>query len=84
MEILLKRGASINGRDNFGGTAFHLAAQKDSVEAMQPLLKHGASVNIRNRHNQTPVDIVHKSNNKKAKDILNNQFYKLQQSKLLK
>ena len=51
---------------------------------MQMLLKHNASVNIRNRNNQTPVDIVCKGDNQKAKDILNNHLYKLQQSKLLK
>ena len=84
MEFLLTKGAHINGRDKFGGTAFHLAAQKERVEVMQMLLKHNASVNIRNRNNQTPVDIVCKGDNQKAKDILNNHLYKLQQSKLLK
>lgn len=85
VEILLKRGASINDRDNCDETAFHLAAHSNRVEAMQFLLKHDASVNIRNRKNQTPVDIVLKGNNQKAKNMFincNNENYHSDENKI--
>lgn len=79
----MQKGASVNARNDCGGTAFHLAAYKNSKEAMKFLLKFGASVNMRDKNKETPADIVQKGNDQEAKDILNNHFYKLQQLKLL-
>ena len=85
MEIFLNKGASINDRDNRDETAFHLAARSSSVEAMQFLLKHDAPVNVRNRKNQTPIDIVLKGNNQKAKNMFincNNENYHSDEDKI--
>ena len=83
MDILLQKGASVNARNDCGGTAFHLAAYKNSKEATKFLLKFGASVNTRVKNKQTLSEIVQKGNDQEAKAILNNHFYKLQQLKLL-
>ena len=77
MKMLLQKGACINDLDNYGGTAFHNAAYRNSIEAMQFLLECGASVNIRDIYHETPADIVRKGNNQKAKDFLDNHLHKL-------
>ena len=55
VEILLKNGASVHERTNFGDTALHLAAQYGSYKCAEFLLIYGADKNVRNNRGNIPT-----------------------------
>lgn len=54
-QMLLKRGANPNGRDNAGLTPLHLAAGNGWVECAKVLLAHGADPNARTNTEGVPA-----------------------------
>ena len=54
VEILLKRGADVNVRDDNGLTPLHYAVRY-SIGAVEILLKYGADVNAQDDHGDTPL-----------------------------
>ena len=57
-ELLLQRGANINGRNKDENTALHLAVFLGRAETVELLLKNGADVNARNDDGATAIDIL--------------------------
>ncbi len=53
--FLLKSGAEVNTRGEYGETALMLAAQANSVALAEELLKRGANPNIRDRRGETAL-----------------------------
>ena len=51
----LAKGADINGRDEFGGTALFAATEQGNTELVYYLLTHGADPNITDNDNETPL-----------------------------
>ena len=45
VKLLLKKGADVNEKDEFAGTALIYAARKGNYEVVDLLLKHGADIN---------------------------------------
>ncbi|KAG2997395.1 hypothetical protein PC128_g22845 [Phytophthora cactorum] len=57
-DILIKRGASINGRNGSGCTPVFFAAQQGHVEVVKLLLQNGAELRIpESKNGLTPVDV---------------------------
>lgn len=57
-ELLLQQGADINGTNEDGNTALHLAAFLGHAETAELLIKNGANVNAKNHDGGTPIDIL--------------------------
>jgi hypothetical protein len=55
VELLLARGAPVDGRDMFGLTPLHVATVKSRAEVAETLLRHGAPVNVRHNYGKTPL-----------------------------
>lgn len=55
VELLLKRGASINARNQSGSTPFYHAARSGCVRAMELLYQAGSEVNPRTWDDWTPI-----------------------------
>ncbi|KAF0191297.1 MAG: yahDC [Gammaproteobacteria bacterium] len=59
VEVLLARGADVNGGDGLGFTALHLAVWQGRAEVVEVLLAHGADVNAnRNRRGVMPLHVA--------------------------
>jgi ankyrin repeat protein len=52
---LLKNGADINTKDEYGSTALHKAATFHNLKVIEQLLEDGAEINIKNNFNETPL-----------------------------
>lgn len=52
---LLERGADVNGKNEAGETALHLAAQNDRCNVIELLLERGADVNAKNKLDETAL-----------------------------
>lgn len=57
-ELLLEHGADINGRNQDGNTALHLAAFLGRAETAELLINNGADVKAKNGDGATPIDIL--------------------------
>ena len=57
-ELLLSKGAPLDGTDSRGGTPLHRAAKKSQLKIMQLLVRKGASVNARTRCGETRLMIA--------------------------
>ena len=55
LRLLIEAGAKVNGRDEAGRTALHLAVSRLHSAAAELLLKHGADVNARDDTGRTPI-----------------------------
>jgi ankyrin repeat protein len=53
-QMLLERGAVIDGRDNRGRTSLHTAVFEGNIEVVRFLLEHSVDVNARNRLGKNP------------------------------
>jgi len=60
--LLISRGALVNARDGFGGTALHAAASAGHRDVAALLVAHGADINARDGDGQTPLQKVESSN----------------------
>jgi peptidoglycan/LPS O-acetylase OafA/YrhL len=56
VELLLNRGAEVNGPNRDGGTALHAAAFLGRVKIVSLLLKAGADGTAKNERGETPLD----------------------------
>jgi serine/threonine protein kinase len=52
---LLKEGAYVNAKNEFGSTPLHLAAISGHIEVVKLLIEHGAYVNAKNEFGSTPL-----------------------------
>jgi ankyrin repeat protein len=55
LEILLQKGASVNGRNELGYSPLHLAASSGNLEVLKLLLDFGADINSQNNLGATPL-----------------------------
>lgn len=60
--VLIKAGADIAVRNNFGSTPLHTAAMKDATESIGVLVKAGANINAGNETGCTPLHIAAMTN----------------------
>ena len=58
IELLLKLGADINGKNVSGFTPLHHAVEAQAVEAITLLLRKGADPTIKNGRNLTPAEFA--------------------------
>ncbi len=58
IELLIRRGANVNGLSNDGGTALHAAAFLGHENAVELLVRNGAKVNAKNNRGNTPLDVA--------------------------
>jgi hypothetical protein len=52
---LLRKGANVNARNEYGWTPLHWAALYGHADVVRLLLEHGAEVNARDENGQTPL-----------------------------
>ncbi len=57
-QVLLRRGAKVDGTNRDGNTALHIAAFLCREDLVKLLLKNGASTTVTNARGQTPIDVV--------------------------
>lgn len=55
LQMMLEKGADVNGKDAAGYTALELASFQDHEHAVQLLLEHGADVNLRGSDECPPL-----------------------------
>lgn len=55
VEILLKRKANIEWKDEYGSTALHWATRRKSIDVMEILLKFGANIDATDVDLETPL-----------------------------
>ena len=58
VRLLLKHGADVNARTNYGSTPLHAAAAKGRVEVVQVLLEHGAIVGAKDNGGETALQVA--------------------------
>ena len=58
LEVLLRRGAKVDGTNRDGNTALHVAAFFCHEELVKMLLEKGADPAIKNSRGETPIDVV--------------------------
>ena len=56
VELVLKKGAEINGTNSIGRTALHIAAKQNHLEMAKFLLSRGADITARDRSGKIPYD----------------------------
>ncbi|EAY03876.1 ankyrin repeat protein, putative [Trichomonas vaginalis G3] len=69
-EYFLSLGANINGKNECGQTALHIAAMYNRKEAAEFLISHGANINGKNECGQTALHIAAMYNRKEAAEFL--------------
>lgn len=70
LAILLREGADLNGTDEKGNAALHLAVQQTQFECVTLLLRYGANADIINKDGNTPLQIAASMGDVKMADIL--------------
>jgi hypothetical protein len=55
VEWLVKNGADVNGKDEFGDTPLHWASMSDHTDGVKLLLANGANVNAKDNYGTTPL-----------------------------
>lgn len=56
--LLLERGMSTDGKDEYGWTPLHEAAEYGRADICRLLLEHGANPGIRNKKGELPEDLT--------------------------
>jgi ankyrin repeat protein len=62
VELLLKRGAEVNGQDADGWTALMEAASKGRTQIVKQLLAHGADVDVSSYNGCTTLRVAARGN----------------------
>jgi len=70
MEVLLKAGANMEGRDKFGFTALHVAATTGEAEAIILLLASGAQLDARDKFGNTALKKAREQKHAEAAKVL--------------
>jgi hypothetical protein len=55
LSSLIRHGADVNGKNEFGDTPLHVASKRARLEAGRFLLNHGANIDARNELNNTAL-----------------------------
>lgn len=58
VQLLIKRGASIDSIGLYGEAPIHMAAAEDRVDIAQLLIENGADVNAKTSENWTPLHVA--------------------------
>jgi ankyrin repeat protein len=69
-ELLLNRGAYVDGLACDNTTPLSLAASNDNIELVRLLINNGANINMANKHGTTPLHKACKSNNIEITELL--------------
>ena len=67
VELLLEKGANVNGRNRDGSTPLHVAVKNDRLDAARILIAWGAEVNTRDKDGKTPLALA---GNRQLLDLL--------------
>ncbi len=70
LELLIRKGANVNGQGLCGDTALIKAAGYNAIDSINFLLEVGADVNIKNTHGHTALSESKRMGRKEAVDIL--------------
>lgn len=71
-EALIKRGVSLNTKNDIGSRAIHIAADRNNIQALQLLLEKGAKVNVTNVRGSPLLYAVAKENEDSVRLLLQN------------
>ena len=74
-ELLIKHGASITIRDQFGLSALHYAAMKGNEEMCNLLLEHGADIDATDNDGQTAEKVAELNGQTAVQKLLANRKY---------
>jgi predicted nucleic acid-binding OB-fold protein len=55
IQWLIKNGADVNLKNNYGYTPFHYAVSDSNFETVETLIENGADVNVKNNYGYTPL-----------------------------
>jgi ankyrin repeat protein len=69
-EMLIRKGAQVNSKDQFGSTPLHWAAYYGTKETVEALLNNGAEINTPTKSGMTPLDIAQGEDNTEAIAVL--------------
>ncbi|VVC31093.1 Putative transposase IS4/IS5 family,Ankyrin repeat-containing domain,Ankyrin repeat [Cinara cedri] len=69
-DLVEKKGANVNAKDEYGYTALHEAAEENQMEVVKFLVANGADVNARNNEGITPLRDVAYEGHKEIAEFL--------------
>ena len=77
VDELINRGFNVNGRNNLGQTALHIAAKEGHLELANHLInKHNANINAQDNNSDTPLSLAIKYDHiDLAKELINKKGY---------
>lgn len=58
VKLLIAKGAKVSGKDFYGNTPLHIAAEYNYVDAANLLIKEGAKIMPKNNAGKTPLDLA--------------------------
>jgi len=70
IELLLERGASVDGEEEEGDTAVMYAAARGDVDMVKRLMDAGADIKLTNREGQDALDFAFHAANQEVIDFL--------------
>ena len=65
VDLLMKEGANVRSKDDFGYEPLHYAAFNGHQETVNLLIAYGASVEVKNNNGESPIDLARQSKHKK-------------------
>jgi len=69
-ELLIDKGANVNGKSDEAGTPLHQAADRGHEEIVELLIAGGADVNARRDDGMTPLDLAIRFDETDTADLL--------------
>ena len=70
VNMLIAKGANVNGKNNIGNTPLILSVLADNVASVKLLLDAGADADARNNKREQAIHIAELSNNTRIIDVL--------------